>query len=353
MSENKYEKFGASASKAGLHKALVEAGTHSSEPYFATLASDLSGDPNYRSFNHCDGAGTKSIVAYLNFIESKDPKSFSPLAHDALGMNLDDVYCLGIPEHMILANVLNRNASIIPDSAISAIVGEYKKITDKLTSLGIPIELCGGETADCGDVTRTLAVDGALAGRIKLSSLVNPDNVKPGDVIVGLSSTGQASYEEVENSGIGSNGLTLARHSMIHSSYATEHPEILNPAVTDGYQGPFKLTDTSEGLGMTVGEALSSPTRTYAPVLKKIFESHFPSVHSAIHVSGGGLTKVLRFGKGVRYVKNDLFPTPPLFALIQESGDVSWEEMYKVFNMGCRLELYVEESIADSIIFNF
>lgn len=352
MEKSNYEKLGASASKAGLHKALEAAGFDLSDGLFASVVPDIAGDENYLSFLHCDGAGTKSIVAYLAYKESNDLKCFAGLAQDALVMNLDDIFCIGLPENLFLANAIARNANLIPDAAIGEIVANYKKLCSSLKEQNIEISLSGGETADCGDLIRTLLVDAVVGGRIKKENLINTNNIIPGDVIVGISSTGKASYEEKENSGVASNGLTLARHSLISKQYVRDYPEILDPAVNPdyAYRGPFKLSDRPDGLGMSIGEALLSPTRTYVPILAKIYKALGKEVHGVIHQTGGGLTKVLRFGKNNRYVKNNLFEVPPLFKLIQEHGAVSWQEMYQVFNMGHRIEVYLPMDSASEVI---
>jgi phosphoribosylformylglycinamidine cyclo-ligase len=350
---SKYDQLGASASKAGLHKALDKAGLSEDLGLFAKVNSDIAGNPDYYSFLHADGAGTKSIIAYLIYRETGSTSAFANLAHDALAMNLDDIFCLGIPENLLLSNTIGRNAKLINDDAVSEIISSYKKLTEMLATQGIDIELSGGETADCGDVVRTLMVDAVLAGRIKKQNIIDPKNIVPGDIIVGLSNTGKASYEKTENSSVASNGLTLARHCLLSKDYKEKYPEIVDENIKGNaiaYGGPFKVTDTPEGLGMTIGEALSSPTRTFAPVLAKIYQALPGQVHGAIHTTGGGLTKVLRFGKGNVYVKNNLFPTPPLYSLIQEHGNVQWREMYQVFNMGHRLELYLDKAHLSSVI---
>lgn len=351
MSKSKYESLGASASKAGIHQALEESGVTPSGTLFANVAPDLSGSADHYSFIHCDGAGTKTIVAYLLYKETGSVAAFEHAAQDALVMNLDDIYCLGSPQSLILSNLINRNARLVGDDVIAAIVRSYRKLCERFSSAGIPISLAGGETADVGDVVRTILVDAILAGRIAKQSLIDTAAIKPGDVIVGLSSTGRSTYEELKNSGIGSNGLTLARHTLLAGEYARRYPEIKDPGTpaTVAYSGEFRLDDTPPGLGMTIGEALSSPTRSYAPMLTTLYKELPSSIHGAIHVTGGGLTKVLRFGSGNRYIKDSLFGTPPVFALIQEQGNVSWQEMYQVFNMGHRFELYLPENCVDTV----
>ncbi|MCC6220190.1 MAG: phosphoribosylformylglycinamidine cyclo-ligase [Deltaproteobacteria bacterium] len=353
MTENHYEALGASSSKSGLHRALESAGVQPDSRFFASINSDLAGESKFSSFIHCDGAGTKSLIAYLNFVETKDPSSFSGLAQDALVMNLDDVYCLGPADALLAANAIARNPRLITDDAVSAIILGYKQIIEKLSAMGISIELSGGETADCPDVVRTLLVDAVITGRITNANLINANSIQPGDVIVGLSSTGQASYEDFPNSGISSNGLTLARHALLSKHYLTSFEESRDPHLDSSlvYRGPFRLSDCPNELDMNIGRALLSPTRTYAPVLSAIYKAMHGKIHAAIHNTGGGQTKVLRFGgPGLLFRKTSLFDIPPLFALIQKHGNVSWKEMYQVFNMGHRMELYLAKDDAASAI---
>ncbi|MDD2942093.1 MAG: AIR synthase-related protein [bacterium] len=346
MSTDKYQQLGASAKKTGVHKALAQAGLASNHSYFASFSDDIAGDPTYRSFLHADGAGTKCIVAYLMAQETGDLKWFRGLAQDALVMNLDDIFCIGRPERLQISNTIGRNARLITDEALSEIMSSYAELTEMLKSYDINIDLMGGETADCGDTVRTLVVDAVMAGRIKAENLISTDNVRPGDIIVGLANTGRTVYEKSDNSSIASNGLTLARHCMLAKENAARYPEIIDPGLSSdvAYVGPFKATDTpAELAGMSVGEALASPTRTFAPLLARIYSVLGQEVHGVIHNTGGGQTKNLRFGRGNHYIKNDLFPVPPLFSLIQKYGEVSSSEMYRVFNMGHRIELFLEE----------
>lgn len=346
-----YEAVGASASKAGLHRALSHVGLEDSAGLFVRTNSDAARDSNYLSALHCDGAGTKTIVSYLNYRETNNPSWFSGLAQDALVMNLDDMYCAGAPEYMLLSNAIARNARLIPDTALEAILASYLSLCSLLREHGIEIEFGGGETADCGDIVRTLVVDAVLFGRLKKSQIVRPERIIPGDVILALSSSGTCTYESTPNSGIGSNGLTLARHALLKSSYQESFPEVVDQGVARSatYRGPFLLQDSPAELGMTIGAALQSPTRTFAPLLHVLHHRLKDSLHGLIHVTGGGLTKVLRFGKGNCYIKNHLLPCPPIFKLIQQHGQVSWREMYQVFNMGQRMELYVPESAVPEI----
>lgn len=354
MADNLYEKLGASASKAGLHRALKSAGAAAGGELFAQVTDDAAGSADHKSFIHCDGAGTKSVVAYLLARETGDVNHYAGLAQDALVMNLDDVYCLGAPSSMVLANTIARNARVIGDNVIAAIVTRYRELTESLRSLGVPIALSGGETADMGDVVRTLVVDAVLSGRIEKRCLIDTRRIAAGDVIVGLESTGRAEYEDFHNSGIGSNGLTLARHALLKREYAERDADAADPAglTQASYSGPYSVSDRPRELGgASVGEALLSPTRTYAPLLAKIYAELADAIHAAIHVTGGGLTKILRFGPGgLHFIKDDLFPVPPIFSLIQRSGGVSWKEMYGVFNMGQRMELYVPPSAAGKLI---
>lgn len=345
--------MGVSASKSGLHTVLKNAGVEDSLGLFAKVTPDLAGDPEYYSVVHCDGAGTKTIIPYLYYKATGNASLFRNLAQDALVMNLDDIYCIGAPQHLVLANAIARNARLIDDIALEEIITSYRDLVSSLQSLGVPLVMSGGETADCGDVVRTLVVDAVISGRIKKSNIIDANNIQSGDVIVGFSSTGKATYESESNSGIGSNGLTLARHTLLSSEHMRACPEIVDPATDKAlaYHGPYMVEDKPEELsGQSIGEALSSPTRTYAPVLQKLFAELGESIHGVIHLTGGGQTKMLRFGKGLRFVKDSLMPTPALFQLIQQHGEVSWREMYQVFNMGHRLELYLPESEAEKAI---
>jgi phosphoribosylformylglycinamidine cyclo-ligase len=354
MTSNKlsYESVGASADKKGLHKILENLGHHGVEPYFCKLTEDLNGDENFKSFIHCDGAGTKSIISYLHYKATGSVEYFKRLAHDALFMNLDDVYCVGIPQSLLYANALARNAKLIPDEAIQEIISEYIALGKKMQSLGIPLNISGGETADCGDVVRTLLVDGTLVGRIQADQLVSPSNIVSGDVVIGLSSSGKTTYEDVVNSGIGSNGLSLARHALLSKENAVSFPEILDPNLGEdnSYQGPFKVSDTPEGLGMSIGDALSSPTRTYSPVLKAILESEGKNIKGIIHLTGGAHGKVLRFLNNVKIVKDKLPAPAPIYSLIQTTAEIPSKEMYRVFNMGIRMEVYCKKESADNVL---
>ncbi|HMO16928.1 MAG TPA: AIR synthase-related protein [Oligoflexia bacterium] len=351
-----YNALGASAGKEKLHAVLEELGAlpDKSKNFFCQVSNDVAGSADHFSVMHCDGAGTKTIIPYLWYKETGSREFFGRLAADALVMNLDDVYCLGKPEQMLLANAIARNASLIPEEVIKEIIGSYIYLGTKLRSLGVPIEISGGETADCGDTVRTLVVDATLFSRIKKKYVLDPANISPGDVIVSLASFGRSTYENTDNSGIGSNGLTLARHALLKKDLLDRYPEIGNPLLdlAHCYQGPFSVTDEPGDLMMNIGDALSSPTRTYAPVLECIFrELPKDKIRAAIHLTGGAHSKVLRFcPDNTLIIKDDLFNPPPIFNLIQEHGQVETKEMYKVFNMGTRMEIYCDESISDNII---
>jgi len=344
-----YAALGASSAKGGVLSAVGESGP---ARYFASPVDDPAGDPNYAFFLHADGAGTKSIVAYLLYRETGDARWFRSLATDSLVMNLDDVACAGGLEGLILSNTIGRNRHLIPDAAIAEIIAGYRECAETLRGQGINVRLSGGETADMGDLCRTLIVDSTLTARIKRAELVDTTRVRVGDVIVGFSSCGQATFETTPNSGIGSNGLTLARNVLLNRQTATRYPEVQDPALPDevAYRGPYSVTDQVASLGSSVGEALLSPTRPYAPLIKNLLSNFRDYVHAIIHCTGGGQVKIKRFGQGVSYLKENLFPTPPIFSLIQEHGAVPWDEMYSVFNMGHRLEVCVPPEVAHEAV---
>ena len=344
-----YGALGASSAKSGILKAVGESGP---ARYFASPVADPAGDPSQAFFLHADGAGTKSIVAYLLYRETNDPSWFRSLATDSLVMNLDDVACSGGLSGLVLSNTIGRNRSCVPDEAISQIIQGYRDCAAMLANEGLTIALSGGETADVGDLVRTVIVDSTLCARIPRSELVDTFRVKAGDAIVGFSSTGRCRYEQAANSSIGSNGLTLARNVLLSRHHPETYPEVGDEKLSpeSAYRGPFKVTDNIASLGMSVGEALLSPTRTYAPLILKILTTFREQTHSLIHCSGGGQTKIKRFGQGVRFEKSNLFPTPPLFEEIQRCGKIPWNEMYSVFNMGHRLEACVEPAVASEII---
>jgi phosphoribosylformylglycinamidine cyclo-ligase len=349
MESAAYAALGASSAKGGVLKAV---GEHATSRYFATPLADPFGDPSQAFFLHADGAGTKSIVAYLMFRETGDPSWFRSLAIDSLVMNLDDLACAGALSGLALSNTIGRNRLLIPDEAISQIIDGYRECVTALRAHGISIALSGGETADVGDLVRTIIVDSTLSARIPREALVDAYRVTDGDVIVGFSSTGKTAHEAFANSGIGSNGLTLARNVLLSRYHIDTYPESGDPSISAdvAYRGPFKVTDVAPTLGDTIGSALLAPTRSYAPLIHRALTEFRTAIHSLVHCTGGGQVKIKRFGQRVRFEKDNLFETPPLFSLIQEHGRVPWAEMYSVFNMGHRLEACVEPSVASELI---
>jgi phosphoribosylformylglycinamidine cyclo-ligase len=346
---SEYAALGASSSKQGVHAAV---GYKTGKNFFAEVLPDLSGNPDYYSLLHADGAGTKSIVAYLAYRESGDPSWFRSLAQDSLVMNLDDVACVGAFENLTLSNTIGRNRFLVGDDCVRAIVEGYKETVEALAAAEISVTLAGGETADVGDLVRTVIVDSTLFARVRRARAVSFEHARPGDVIVAISGTGTASYERESNSGIGSNGLTLARHALISRNYAQRYPEIVDPNIesSKAYRGVAELFDSPAPLDTSIAKALLSPTRSYAPILKKILEKSHSGIHGIVHCSGGGQTKVLHFGKGLRLIKDNLFPVPPVFELIQATAQIPWREMYSVFNMGHRVELLCDEQAAATVI---
>ena len=337
-----YAALGASTSKQGVHQALEETAVSPvAVQYFAQLQDDILGDPAYFSLLHADGAGTKSIVAYLAFRETGDVSWFSSLAQDSLVMNLDDAACVGAFENLMLSNTIGRNRHLVPDAAVAALIKGYRELVEKLHSLGISISLGGGETADIGDLVRTVVIDSTLFGRVKREQAISTSRIATGDAIIALQGSGRTSYENEPNSGIGSNGFTLARHALISKRYCEKYPEILDPRIGPAlaYRGTHDLFDSPAPLETSLIKALLSPTRTYAPILREIYRELKAEVHGVIHCSGGGQTKILRFGHNKHYVKENLFPCPPIYRLIQSSLLVPWDEMFSVFNMGHRIEI--------------
>lgn len=349
MESQHYAGLGASSSKEGVHKSV---GYKAGKSHFSELCSDVCGDPNYQSILHADGAGTKSIVAYLAYRESKDPSWFKGLAQDSLVMNLDDVACVGALESLTLCNTIGRNRFLVNDECISQLIEGYNSTTKQLAEFGIKIKLAGGETADMGDLVRTLVVDSSLFARVQKKSVINFDSVTEGDSIVGFASFGRCIYETDFNSGIGSNGFTLARHALISKAYSEKYPEILCPEIDSdkAYRGKYKLFDAPKPLKQNIARALLSPTRSYTPLIVELQRELKSNIHGLVHCTGGGQAKIINFSKGKRYTKNKLFAVPAIFQLIQESLQVPWPEMYTVFNMGHRLELICPEKYAKTAI---
>lgn len=354
-SDNRYNQRGVSASKEDVHKAIAKIDKGLFPKAFCKIVPDyLSGDENYCIVMHADGAGTKSSLAYAYWKETGDISVWKGIAQDAIVMNTDDLLCVGAIDNILLSSTIGRNKNNIPAEVLSEIINGTEEVLEKLRSYGIGIFSTGGETADVGDLVRTIIVDSTVVCRMKRSDVIDNKNIQPGDVIVGLASFGKANYETEYNGGMGSNGLTSARHDVFEKAVALKFPETFDAAVPQElvYSGKIKLTDKiNVGNGdVTAGKLVLSPTRTYAPIIKKIIDDHRADIHGMVHCSGGAQTKVLHFVNNLHVIKNNLFPIPPLFRLIQEQSGTDWKEMYKVFNMGHRMELYVPQNIADKII---
>lgn len=357
MSDNRYNQRGVSASKEDVHQAIKNIDKGIFPQAFCKIIPDILGnDDAFCNIMHADGAGTKSSLAYVYWKETGDISVWKGIAQDAIIMNIDDLICVGATDNILLSSTIGRNKNLIPGEVIAAIINGTEEILAELRSQGISIYSTGGETADVGDLVRTIIVDSTVTCRIERDKIISNDNIQAGDVIVGLSSSGQASYETEYNGGMGSNGLTSARHDVFDKSVANAYPESFDPAVPFDlvFSGGKKLTDKvqiDENTEVTAGKLVLSPTRTYAPVIKKVLESHRKQIHGIVHCSGGAQTKVLHFvNDNVHIIKDNLFPIPPLFQLIQEQSGTDWKEMYKVFNMGHRMELYVPAEIAEDII---
>jgi phosphoribosylformylglycinamidine cyclo-ligase len=358
MSDNRYNQRGVSASKEDVHQAIKNIDKGIFPQAFCKIIPDiLGGDDAFCNIMHADGAGTKSSLAYVYWKETGDISVWRGIAQDAIIMNIDDLICVGATDNILLSSTIGRNKNLIPGEVIAAIINGTEEILAELRSQGISIYSTGGETADVGDLVRTIIVDSTVTCRVERDKIISNDKIQAGDVIVGLSSSGQATYETEYNGGMGSNGLTSARHDVFDKSVANAFPESFDPAVPYDlvFSGGKKLTDpvviNSEGTTVTAGKLVLSPTRTYAPVIKKVLEGFRSQIHGIVHCSGGAQTKVLHFvNDDVHIIKNNLFPIPPLFKLIQEQSGTDWKEMYKVFNMGHRMELYVPADIADAII---
>jgi phosphoribosylformylglycinamidine cyclo-ligase len=353
MSDQRYMQRGVSASKEDVHNAIKNIDKGIFPKAFCKIIPDiLGGDPEYCNIMHADGAGTKSSLAYLYWKETGDLSVWKGIAQDALIMNVDDLLCVGATDNILLSSTIGRNKHLIPGEVISAIIQGTNELCEELSSLGVNIYPTGGETADVGDLVRTIIVDSTVTCRMKRSDVVDNAHIQAGDVIVGLSSYGQASYEKEYNGGMGSNGLTSARHDVFAKYLATQYPESYDPNVPQDliYSGQKKLTDKIAGLGINAGQLVLSPTRTYAPVIKQVLDQLRSRIHGMVHVSGGAQTKVLHFVDSVKITKNNLFPVPPLFQLIQEQSGTDWKEMYKVFNMGHRMEIYLPKENAEAVI---
>lgn len=343
---------GVSASKEDVHAAVSNLDKGIFPNAFCKVIPDiLGGDDKFCNIMHADGAGTKSSLAYMYWKETGDISVWKGIAQDAIVMNIDDLLCVGVTDDILISSTIGRNKNLMPGSVIAEIINGTEEFLEKMRSLGINIFLTGGETADVGDLVRTIIVDSTVTARLRRDQIIET-NIQPNDVIIGLSSSGQATYENEYNGGMGSNGLTSARHDVFEKILANSYPESFDPLVPEElvYSGDMSLTQPSNVDGMDVGKLILSPTRTYAPVIKSILESYRDETHGIIHCSGGAQTKVLHFIDKLHVIKNNMFPVPPLFELIQTQSGTNWEEMYKVFNMGHRMELYVTEEISADLI---
>lgn len=350
---NRYNLRGVSAQKEDVHRAIARLDKGLYPNAFCKIYPDYwGGDADYCNLMHADGAGTKSILAYLYWKETGDLSVWQGIAIDAIVMNIDDLLCVGAVGPFTYSSTIGRNKHLIPGEVISELINGTQAYFDRLSAYGIDVHLLGGETADVGDVVRTVIVDGTMSCRMRRDKLVTTEKMTAGDVVVSLASYGQATYEDAYNSGMGSNGLTSARHELLHKTYGKQYPESVDPNLPDEvvYNGKYKLTDMTE-TGLDIGKMILSPTRTYAPVVLQILQQHFDAIHGIIHCSGGGQSKCLHYmPKPLRVVKDNLLPVPPLFKLIQESAGTEWREMYQVFNMGQRLEIFTDRDTAASII---
>ena len=344
---------GVSAAKEDVHNAIKNVEKGLFPKAFCKIVEDrLTGDEDYCIVMHADGAGTKSSLAYMYWKETGDVSVWKGIAQDALIMNIDDLLCVGAVDKILVSSTIGRNKSLITAEVLSEIINGTEELLADLRSQGVEIYSTGGETADVGDLVRTIIVDSTVTARMKRSEVISNHNIVGGEVIVALESAGQATYEKEYNGGMGSNGLTSARHDVFHKELASKYPESYDASVPADlvYSGNVALTDAVEGVSINAGKLLLSPTRTYAPIIKKILDSHRDYIHGMVHCSGGAQTKVLHFVDDVHVIKDNMFDTPPLFKLIQEQSGTDWKEMYKVFNMGHRMEIYLKEEHAQDII---
>ena len=353
MSDIRYNQRGVSASKEDVHNAIKNVDKGLFPKAFCKIVPDyLTGDEDYCVVMHADGAGTKSSLAYMYWKETGDLSVWKGIAQDALIMNIDDLLCVGATDNILLSSTIGRNKGLIPGEVLSAIINGTEELLEELRGYGISIRSTGGETADVGDLVRTIIVDSTVVARMKRSDVISNHNIQPGDVIVGLESYGQANYEKEYNGGMGSNGLTSARHDVFNKYLIEKYPESFDPSIPSDlvYSGNKKLTDEVSNAPLDAGKLVLSPTRTYAPVIKAILDAHRSSVHGMVHCSGGAQTKVLHFVENLHVIKDNMFEVPPLFKMIQEQSNTDWKEMYKVFNMGHRMEIYLPEDKAEEII---
>jgi phosphoribosylformylglycinamidine cyclo-ligase len=353
VTESKYSKRGVSSTKEDVHAAIKNADKGLYPKAFCKIVPDhLGGDEEFCNIMHSDGAGTKSSLAYIYWKETGDLSVWKGIAQDAIVMNLDDLLCVGAFNNILFSSTIGRNKNHIPGEVIAAVINGTEEVLEELRNMGIGIWSTGGETADMGDLVRTIVIDSTVIARIKRSRVISNHKIVNGDIIIGLSSSGKTNYEKEYNSGMGSNGLTSARHDLFAPYLASKYPESLDTTLPYDliYSGKFRLTDPIAGLNTDAGKLVLSPTRTYAPVIKKIIENMHSEIHGMVHCSGGGQTKVMHFIDNMHIVKNNLFPVPPLFRFIHEQSGTEWEEMYKVFNMGHRFEIYTDQKNASEII---
>ncbi len=354
MSNQRYDQRGVSASKEDVHNAIKNIDKGLYPKAFCKIVPDyLGNDPDYCNIMHADGAGTKSSLAYIYWRETGDLSVWKGIAQDALIMNLDDLLCVGVTNHILLSSTIGRNKKLIPGEVIATIINGTNELCEELSDLGVHIYPTGGETADLGDLVRTIIVDSTVTCRMRRSEVIDNARIQAGDLVVGLSSSGQATYEKSYNGGMGSNGLTSARHDLFANYLAEKYPESYDSAIPKElvYSGGMRLTDQVAELGVDAGKLVLSPTRTYSPVILRIINDLREKIHGMVHCSGGAQTKILHFlGEQLRVVKDNLFPVPPLFELIQQHSGTAWSEMYKVFNMGHRMEIYLPEAYAQQVI---
>lgn len=353
MTDQRYNLRGVSASKEDVHNAIKNVDKGLYPKAFCKIIPDiLGGDPDWCNIMHADGAGTKSSLAYVYWRETGDISVWKGIAQDALIMNIDDLLCVGATDNILLSSTIGRNKHLIPGEVISAIINGTEELLEELRGQGVTIYSTGGETADVGDLVRTIIVDSTVTCRMRRSDVINNANIAAGDVIVGLASYGKATYESEYNGGMGSNGLTSARHDVFGKYLAERYPESYDASVPQElvYSGGAHLTDTVDGVPVNAGKLVLSPTRTYAPVIKAILDKMRSDIHGMVHCSGGAQTKVMHFVENKHVIKDNLFPVPPLFDLIQRQSGTPWEEMYKVFNMGHRMEIYLAPEHAQAII---
>ena len=353
MNDQRYAARGVSSQKEDVHAAIQHVDKGLFPKAFCKIVPDyLTGSDEHCIVMHADGAGTKSSLAYVYWRETGDLSVWKGIAQDALVMNLDDLMCVGAVDHILLSSTIGRNKNRIPGEVISALIQGTQDLCDELAEYGVHVHATGGETADVGDLVRTIIVDSTVTARMRRDEVIDNARIQAGDVIVGFASYGHASYESTYNSGMGSNGLTSARHDVFYKTLAEKYPESFDPEVAENliYSGSYALTDRVEGAPLNAGKLVLSPTRTYLPMVKEMLNHHRKSIHGMVHCSGGGQTKVLHFVDQLHVVKDNLFPIPPLFRMIQAESKTEWSEMYRVFNMGHRLEVYTDAVTADALL---